>query len=77
VEILEEVTERGKQMTLPALQDGGIVGLQGMDFMRVHTPDKQNNNGSKRPETPPPKGGFLSMYPQTESTDLPGLAVAE
>jgi hypothetical protein len=30
--------------------EGGIVGLQGMDFMRVHTPNKQKNAGAKRPE---------------------------
>jgi hypothetical protein len=39
-----------------------------MDFMRVHTPDKQSTAGSKRPEAPPPKDGPLAMYPQTKST---------
>jgi hypothetical protein len=38
----------------------GIAGLAGMGYyiMRVHTPDKQNEAGSKRLEAPRRKAGF-------------------
>jgi hypothetical protein len=37
-------------MTLPAAEQRGIVVLQGMDIMRVHTPGKQLVAGSKSPQ---------------------------
>jgi alpha-N-arabinofuranosidase len=40
-----------------------------MEDAMAHTknPGASSINDSPRPEAPPPKGGFLGMYPQTES----------
>ncbi|MDR2049198.1 MAG: hypothetical protein LBP69_07060, partial [Treponema sp.] len=63
----------GGEMTLPAAEQRGIVVLQGMDIMRVHTPSKQIVAGSKSPQ----RGGVWTRLRIKDSEEMPVIVEAE